>query len=182
MLSTLRSKKGFTLIELMIVVAIIGILAAIAIPNFLKFQAKSKTSEAKGNLKAIYVAEAAYFGENNRYGDFSMINWVPVGKKLFYAYSLVGAPPAGPATVPNAYNSTITTFTSTLGYSGNPGWLIPAGTPGAGGTATPGVTAAGVTPQAFTAGAAGNVSTGVTNPDCWVVNDGNILANTQSGI
>ena len=63
----LRSKKGFTLIELMIVVAIIGILAAIAIPNFLKFQAKSKQSEAKTNLKGIFTAETSYFGENNTY-------------------------------------------------------------------------------------------------------------------
>ena len=52
MIARLR-KRGFTLIELMIVVAIIGILAAIAIPNFIKFQAKSKQSEAKTNLKAI---------------------------------------------------------------------------------------------------------------------------------
>ena len=50
-----KGKKGFTLIELMIVVAIIGILAAIAIPNFLQFQAKSKQSEAKSNLGAIFT-------------------------------------------------------------------------------------------------------------------------------
>ena len=64
MLSMLQEgKKGFTLIELMIVVAIIGILAAIAIPNFLRFQAKSKQSEAKTNLGGIFTAEIAYFGE-----------------------------------------------------------------------------------------------------------------------
>ena len=67
----IRNKKGFTLIELMIVVAIIGILAAIAIPNFLKFQAKSKQSEAKTNLKGIYTAETGYFGEQNTYGEFA---------------------------------------------------------------------------------------------------------------
>ncbi|MBI3179248.1 MAG: prepilin-type N-terminal cleavage/methylation domain-containing protein, partial [Deltaproteobacteria bacterium] len=50
-----RLSRGFTLIELMIVVAIIGILALIAIPNFMKFQAKAKQSEAKTNLKAYYT-------------------------------------------------------------------------------------------------------------------------------
>src|SRR5258708_36823907 len=63
----LKKKTGFTLIELMIGVAIIGILAAIAIPNFLRFQAKSKQSEAKITLSGIYTAETAYFAENNTY-------------------------------------------------------------------------------------------------------------------
>ena len=79
MLSKLRSKKGFTLIELMIVVAIIGILAAIAIPNFLRFQAKSKQSEAKGNLGGIFTAEVAYQGERNFFGNFAQIAWAPTG-------------------------------------------------------------------------------------------------------
>ena len=60
-------KGGFTLIELMIVVAIIGILAAIAIPNFLQFQLRSKTGEAKTNLAAIRTAEEGYFAEFNNY-------------------------------------------------------------------------------------------------------------------
>lgn len=62
-----RNEKGFTLIELMIVVAIIGILAAIAIPNFLNYQCKAKQSEAKANLGTIRSMQEAYFAEYDEY-------------------------------------------------------------------------------------------------------------------
>ncbi|MED5463066.1 MAG: prepilin-type N-terminal cleavage/methylation domain-containing protein [Myxococcota bacterium] len=60
-------QRGFTLVELMIVVAIIGILAAIAIPNFAKFQSRAKQSEAKANLKGIYTAKHAAYGEQDTF-------------------------------------------------------------------------------------------------------------------
>lgn len=80
----MKNKKAFTLIELMIVVAIIGILAAIAIPDFLRFQAKAKQSESKQNLGAIFTCQVAYFGEENMYGNkFDLINWAPEGKNMY---------------------------------------------------------------------------------------------------
>jgi len=157
----LRNKKGFTLIELMIVVAIIGILAAIAIPNFLKFQAKSKQSEAKTNLKGVYTAETGYFGENNSYGLFTTINWEPVGTAR-YNYTLNGAAGStvglhegrdvsGDGLTGIAWTSGALTFT--------PAWTV----------------------TAFTAGAIGNVDND-TQADCWAITDGNVLVNTFNDV
>ena len=67
MFKQLNGQKGFTLIELMIVVAIIGILAAIAIPNFLTYQLKSRQAEAKTNLQAIKTSEVAFQAERGCY-------------------------------------------------------------------------------------------------------------------
>ncbi len=67
MFKQLKGQKGFTLIELMIVVAIIGILAAIAIPNFLTYQLKSRQAEAKTNLQAIKTSEIAFQAERGCY-------------------------------------------------------------------------------------------------------------------
>jgi len=63
----LRKDRGFSLVELMIVVAIIAILAAIAIPAFMQFAMKAKTSEATGNLSAIRTCEESYRAEEDEY-------------------------------------------------------------------------------------------------------------------
>jgi len=109
-------RGGFTLIELMIVVAIIGILAAIAIPNFLRFQLKAKSSEGKTNLAAIRTAEESYFAEYGVYvsadpsptainknlktpyadavvgGGFAIVGWSPEGD-VFFNYAVETASP-----------------------------------------------------------------------------------------
>jgi len=96
------NRKGFTLVELMIVVAIIGILAAIAIPNFISMQYKAKRGEVPTNIKAIKTAEIQYESSQNTFvqcsayptgtagkqtqqwtvassGGFETINWAPDG-------------------------------------------------------------------------------------------------------
>jgi len=150
MFSMLKGKKGFTLIELMIVVAIIGILAAIAIPNFLRFQAKSKQSEAKTNLGGIFTAQTSYFSENNRYGSFGEIAWAPIGTKQIYTY-YSGSDGAG--------GSGLGDFKDAPAPSGHTAW---AGTPVP--AQSTGVTAG------FTSGAIGNVDSDATT-DIWSVND-----------
>ena len=102
MFKQLKGQKGFTLIELMIVVAIIGILAAIAIPNFLTYQLKSKQSEAKTNLQAIKTSEISFQAERGCYVGVA----VEVGQPLPVTAVKtapwpwgIGAPPQAPGTL-----------------------------------------------------------------------------------
>ncbi len=115
MVSPFNNQKGFSLTELMIVVAIIGILATIAIPNFLRYQAKAKQTEAKSNLVALHTAQIAYFAENNGYiDDFNAIGFGVSGSSQRYFYKLgnasLGTLPPG-CTDPNADNVSALAFT-----------------------------------------------------------------------
>ena len=121
----LRMQKGFTLIELMIVVAIIGILAAIAIPNFMRFQAKSKQSEAKMNLGAIGTTAEAFRAERDSYWtNFVGLGWAPQGNSRYRyrfgngtANATVAASGGCPFTDPANIGVSTTAFTA--GASGD---------------------------------------------------------------
>lgn len=170
MFKALHSQKqgGFTLIELMIVVAIIGILAAIAIPNFLRYQAKSRQSEAKTNLGGVFVAETSYFGEQSRFGSFGEIGFALAGTSNRYVYA--GPPDGGNGAGPTAgcvgaANNDLTTSILCVGTGGNPG-----NDPDNSGAAAPSGAASGAGAVGFTASAWSNLDNDPTL-DRWYVND-----------
>lgn len=76
---TISRQTGFTLIEVMIVVVIVGILAAIGIPNFLRYRAHAMQAEARSNLGAIFVGEVSFFTERKEFGNFTDIGFAITG-------------------------------------------------------------------------------------------------------
>lgn len=95
------NKNGFTLIELMIVVAIIAFLAMVSVPSFSRFLAKSKRTEAYLNLHSIYTAQRLYWAEHGKYSDtlagLGGVGWQPEGytgggsnERFYYTYGFGG--------------------------------------------------------------------------------------------
>jgi prepilin-type N-terminal cleavage/methylation domain-containing protein len=75
----MRRSRGFSLIELMITVAIVGILASIAIPSWGAFVAKARQVEAKAGLTAIHALETSYWAEHSTYGSLVDVGFVSEG-------------------------------------------------------------------------------------------------------
>ena len=96
-----KLQKGFTLIELMIVIAIIAILAAILIPNFLHARAESQTSACEGNLKQLATALEEYAVDNSGKYPASFANLIAANGGVYL--KIVPADPAGGARNAGSY-------------------------------------------------------------------------------
>jgi prepilin-type N-terminal cleavage/methylation domain-containing protein len=90
----MNNARGVTLIEVMIVIAIIAFLAVFAIPEYLKFVARSKRAEAQVNLAALYAAEKVNWSDQSTYTSVLQgiggLGWKPEGK-IHYTYGFAGA-------------------------------------------------------------------------------------------
>jgi len=107
-----KNQKGFTLIELMIVVAIIGILAAIAIPNFMSYQCKAKQAEAKSHLGSIRSMQEAYYAEYDHYSTTDAIGFSAAGNRNYgISINVAGSTTTYTATATGTINGSTDTWT-----------------------------------------------------------------------
>ena len=162
-----KNQKGFTLIELMIVVGIIGILVAIAAPNFQRYQSKARQSEAKSALAAVYGGEKAFYSEYTGYiADLGAIGYTPEGVKRMYT--------VGWAAVWAGSNTGFPTLGSTTGSFARTGY------PSTWTACVPALGAAPATnttdPQTFTVTASGQVRNAV-GCDVWTIDDTKAVSN-----
>ena len=181
--------RGFTLVELLIVVSIIGVLATIGVPTFRTMVQKAKKSEAKVALGGLYTAETAFFSEYGTYGSvLDKIGFDLEGSQANRTYNVgflagactaAGGPAAGAASIP--LKSAAAGSALNLAF---PGYYL--GTQDFAYSTTKfvgsGCTASVINTTDFTAGAAGNIAPGASAlTDIWKIDRFRNLANVQDG-
>jgi len=109
-----KSRQGFTLVELAVVIVIIGVLAAFGVPRFLKSVERSKAAEAFGYLSAVRGAQERYQSQNGTYAsDITTLDLVMAAPKYF----TVGAPAAGGSgSLQDSWTLTLTRAGASAGY------------------------------------------------------------------
>ncbi len=185
------NSKGFTLIELMIVVAIIGILSAIAIPNYQRYQARSRQTEARLNLSGLYTAEQTYVVDSSTFGAcINAIGFSISSGPRFYTTGFSDAiaggatcGPAGGAACTDIYDGSGTGVAVNTCVAGVDVSHFAASTGvGAAATTEADLGATALSNTAFTAQSVGRILSGGGPNDAWTINETKTLSNTVSGI
>lgn len=184
----MNNKKGFTLIELMVVVGIIGVITAIAVPSFQKFQAKAKQANAKTELSGMYGMEKAFYTEFGHYhANLPLVGYVPDGYPMSGDCPVSGTISAS-ATAPRYYEAG---FINTDGEGSAAQDAKPAGI---GDIPCDGITSYSATLTVDGSGTVDGVAksdeflivangkiTNSSKADVWTMNQSKLLTNTQLG-
>lgn len=188
------NSHGFTLVELMVVTAIVGLLAAVSVPQFAKLVAKSRQSEAKANLASVYAAEKSFHAEYSGYAtNLQAVGFSPAGHLLYnigfhipcatWATCAPNFEVVAGAVFPSNANETTDIICGLYGtpmtaqgckmrmnaiVGGSIGWRNPRGI-------VP-------SPVAFSVGAAAQIYEGSPISDLWSIDQNKTMVQNQSGI